>query len=37
VRWFSLEEALRVMRYPNEADLVRRAVGFVDLPPSGSE
>jgi 8-oxo-dGTP pyrophosphatase MutT (NUDIX family) len=24
VRWFPLEDALRVMRYPNEADLVQR-------------
>jgi hypothetical protein len=24
VSWFDLQEALAVMRYPNEADLVRR-------------
>ena len=24
VRWFPLDEALRIMRYPNEADLVQR-------------
>jgi hypothetical protein len=27
VCWYALEEALSVMRYPNEADLVRRATG----------
>ena len=28
VRWYALDEALAVMRYPNEADLVRRATGM---------
>lgn len=31
VRWFALDEALRAMRYPNEADLVRRTVGMASL------
>lgn len=33
VRWFSLEDALRIMRYPNEADLVQRTTDAPALTP----
>jgi 8-oxo-dGTP pyrophosphatase MutT (NUDIX family) len=33
VAWFSTNEALRVMTYPNEADMVRRALGLVARHP----
>ena len=36
VRWFSLTEALQIMRYPNEADLVRRTVGMINASPTES-
>lgn len=29
VRWFPLEEALRLIRYPNERDIVQRAVRLI--------
>ncbi len=29
VRWFPVEEALRLLRYPNERDIVRRAVRLI--------
>ncbi len=32
VCWYSLEEALRLMRYPNESELVRRTTGPVVSP-----
>lgn len=30
VRWFAVEEALRLLRYPNERDIVRRAVRLIE-------
>jgi 8-oxo-dGTP pyrophosphatase MutT (NUDIX family) len=33
VAWFSTDEALRIMTYPNEADMVRRALALVDRHP----
>jgi hypothetical protein len=30
VRWFCTEEALRLMTYPNERDVVRRAMRMVE-------
>jgi 8-oxo-dGTP pyrophosphatase MutT (NUDIX family) len=30
VEWFAVAEALRVMTYPNEAEIVRRAVGLIE-------
>jgi 8-oxo-dGTP pyrophosphatase MutT (NUDIX family) len=33
VRWFPLEEALGIMRYPNEADLVQRVTAEAALAP----
>jgi 8-oxo-dGTP pyrophosphatase MutT (NUDIX family) len=31
VAWFPADQALRVMSYPNEADMVRRAISMVEL------
>ncbi len=30
VRWFPIEEALRLLRYPNERDILRRALALIE-------
>jgi 8-oxo-dGTP pyrophosphatase MutT (NUDIX family) len=36
VGWFALEEALRLMTYPNEAAVVRRALDAIDALADGA-
>jgi hypothetical protein len=31
VAWFTVDQALNAMSYPNEADMVRRAITMVEL------